>query len=220
VFRTHTVEGGIGRNARRQDVKGNARGSDDDRRQIIADLLSDDRSPFTPEDLDALNLARDEILRHWRDEWLGPKKAKAQQQHRTNCDGIDKGELQTMVSEAVAEAFASLTGHGITTNKEMVDTDTDADPAADLDELAKEAERAGNTEKARKLRKAADDRRASDRARARGHQSLAANARFAANVAKEVDADDEDVKAMSEFGSADAVTKAINAKHERQAKGE
>src|SRR5262245_48471089 len=35
-------------------LKTGARGDDDDRRQIIADLISDDRSPFTPEDEEAL----------------------------------------------------------------------------------------------------------------------------------------------------------------------
>jgi hypothetical protein len=218
VFRTHTVEGGIGRNARRQDVKYNKRGNEDDRRQIMADLISSDDSPFTPDDEEALRMSRDEILHMYRDTYLKPRKAKAQ--HRTNCDGITKADLDAAVKTAVAEVLA---GHGITTNKEMVegrDPDPDDDDvAADLDELAKEAERAGETTKARKLRKAADDRRASDRARARGHQALAANARLAANVAKEADADDEDVKAIGEFGSADAVTKAINAKRDRMAKG-
>jgi hypothetical protein len=95
--------------AKGQQRRTNARAGDDDRRQIIADLLSDDRSPFTPDDEQALNMARDEILRHWRDAWLKPAKAKAQ--HRTNCpDGITEAGLRTMVANAVAAAFAGNAG--------------------------------------------------------------------------------------------------------------
>jgi hypothetical protein len=47
-----------------------ARGQDDDRRQIMADLLSDDRSPFTPDDEQSLMMMSDTTLRTLRDRYL------------------------------------------------------------------------------------------------------------------------------------------------------
>lgn len=55
------------------DLKGNVvhkRGSDDDRRQMIADLISDDASPFTPEDEEALRFMSDASLRQMRADHL------------------------------------------------------------------------------------------------------------------------------------------------------
>ena len=233
----------------------NARGSDDDRRQIIADLLSDDRSPFTPDDEQALNMARDEILRHWRDEYLKPAKSKTQR-HGNCLDGIiTKAELGTMVANAVAEALA---GHGLATHTPKADarravvdeqarsmlsqlgiaTPTDdqvravvdalmaqldggngAEPgtsggadvkamslAGTAEELAAEAELRGNADQARKLRKLAADQQA--------HQRAAATARALAypTVARHVanaDADDPEVKAMSEFNGDAAMARAL-----------
>jgi hypothetical protein len=192
------------------------RGSDDDRRQIIADLISSDDSPFTPDDLDALNLARDEILRHWRDEWLKPKKAKPAANLRTNCDGIDKAELQEMVSSAVSEALA---GHGIAVSKATVEGEDEEakamSSAATAEALAAEAEARGDTRRAQRLRTMAANDGAQQRAR-----DLNAALAYPARTAAVANADDPDVKAMGEFGSADAVTKAINAKRERQERGE
>jgi hypothetical protein len=107
VYRTHTIKGGFGRDQDKDTMKYNKRGSDDDRRQIIADLISSDDSPFTPDDEEALRMSRDAILHTYRDAYLKPKKAKAKAQHRTNClDGIAAAELGTMVANAVAAAFA------------------------------------------------------------------------------------------------------------------
>src|SRR5262245_37357540 len=48
----------------------NARGDDDDRRQIIADLISDDRSPFTPDDEEALRFMSDKALMKMHGDFL------------------------------------------------------------------------------------------------------------------------------------------------------
>jgi hypothetical protein len=47
-----------------------ARGDDDDRRQIIADLISDDRSPFKPDDEEALRFMSHEALREMKRQYL------------------------------------------------------------------------------------------------------------------------------------------------------
>ena len=199
--------------------KRNARGSDDDPRQIVADLISSDNSPFTPDDFDGLRMMRPELLAVMRDKYLKPKKAKAEPKDnsalRTSCaDGITKADLETIVNAAVAKAVAEVTA-ALTNTNDLPGGDPVDDPAAgELDELATAAERSGNTEKARKLRKAADDRRATDRARARANQAHAANARLAANVANSGD-DDDEVKAMAEFNGDTAFVKALANKRTR-----
>jgi hypothetical protein len=51
-----------------------ARGSDDDRRQIIADLISDDRSPFTPDDEESLRMMSSATLAAQAERYLGGKR--------------------------------------------------------------------------------------------------------------------------------------------------
>lgn len=51
-------------------TKANERGEDDDRRTIIADLISNDDSPFTPDDEDALRMMSDKTLEHQRNAYL------------------------------------------------------------------------------------------------------------------------------------------------------
>jgi hypothetical protein len=51
-------------------LKGSARGDDDDARQIIADLISDDGSPFTPDDDQALRMMSAASLREMRRKYL------------------------------------------------------------------------------------------------------------------------------------------------------
>lgn len=52
----------------------NARGSDDDARQIVADLISNDDSPFTPDDQDSLNAMTSDTLKHMAESYLAPPK--------------------------------------------------------------------------------------------------------------------------------------------------
>lgn len=52
-------------------IKANERGRDDDWRQMIADLISNDSSPFVPDDLDALSYMSLGTLTRLRDGYLG-----------------------------------------------------------------------------------------------------------------------------------------------------
>jgi hypothetical protein len=233
-----------------------ARGSDDDRRQIIADLISNDDSPFTPADMDALGMMTEASLRAMRDDFL-PKKAKAQDDEGEEDDeGITRENIVSLVANAVSAALAGL---GIKTNapprsswtkdderraqveksardllrglgiakpseaqvRDMVDTiiakldsDDGAGPgtsgsvmntAVTAEELAAEAELRGNSEKARRLRTMAANQRAQDRA-AGVANSLAyrPQLRPVTNAAE-----DDDVKAMSEFNSDAAIARAL-----------
>lgn len=49
----------------------NLRGDSDDRRQIIADLLASDETPYTPADEDSLKMMSDTALLATRDSWFG-----------------------------------------------------------------------------------------------------------------------------------------------------
>jgi hypothetical protein len=93
-------------------TKGNARGSDDDRRQIIADLISNDDSPFTPDDLEALNMARPEILQMWRDQYLKKAKAAADEDEEDD-EEVTRENIAKLVANVIGEALAGL---GIRTN--------------------------------------------------------------------------------------------------------
>lgn len=55
----------------------NERGQDDDRRQIIADLISRDDSPYTPDDEQSLMMMSDGTLRRMKDDYLTKAEAAA-----------------------------------------------------------------------------------------------------------------------------------------------
>ncbi len=78
-----------------------ARGNPDDRRQIIADLISDDRSRFRPEDLDSLQMMSDATLRLLRDDALGKP------------EETDDGEPASPVRPVDDEAVRAMTVHVI-----------------------------------------------------------------------------------------------------------
>ena len=54
-------------------LKANERGADDDTRTIIADLISNDASPFTPDDEDSLRMMTPDTLKKMRDAYLADK---------------------------------------------------------------------------------------------------------------------------------------------------
>lgn len=54
-------------------LKANERGADDDSRTIISDLISNDASPFTPDDEDSLRMMSAETLKKMRDAYLAEK---------------------------------------------------------------------------------------------------------------------------------------------------
>ena len=102
-------------------LKTHERGDDNDFRQIVADLISSDKSPFVPDDEYGLRDMSYNTLKTLRDDYLGgaiinnsekgdlavvdPKK-----EVKTNAeDGLPqtKAELQELVANSVAEALKS-----------------------------------------------------------------------------------------------------------------
>jgi hypothetical protein len=72
---------------------GNERGDDDDHRQIVADLISNDDSPFTPDDEDSLRMMSGETLRKMRDAYL--KKQEEDEEESTEEESTEEGEKVT-----------------------------------------------------------------------------------------------------------------------------
>lgn len=121
---------GIGR-----EPKTNERGADDDFRQMVADLISNDKSPFVPDDEYSLREMSYDTLKRMRDDYLGDgvaanknkasddpekeeedKEVKANQEGASDVsqdpknnsqDGLPKtaAELQTLIANSVAEAL-------------------------------------------------------------------------------------------------------------------
>ena len=106
------------------DLKTNARGEDDDHRQMVADLVSDDRSPYTPDDMYALAEMSQEALVATRNAFLGePGKEEDVDKPSTNSDKggppvadkdkaegqitVSQDELNKLVTNAVSEALKS-----------------------------------------------------------------------------------------------------------------
>lgn len=71
-------------------MKANERGKDDDWRQVLADLISDDRSPFVPDDLDGLSYLSTDTLIRMRDDYLG--KPASGDEPVVNKDGDEEEE--------------------------------------------------------------------------------------------------------------------------------
>jgi hypothetical protein len=90
-----------------------ARGSNDDRRQIVADLISDDRSPFTPDDETSLRAMTDATLLTMRDRYLGESEpAETGDQLRTmgrpitvSADDPDVAAMTASTSETQLRAY-------------------------------------------------------------------------------------------------------------------
>lgn len=68
-----TIKGALGMNANCDQLEANRRGEDDDYRQMKADLISDDRTPFTAEDEGALEMMSYETMRTIRDQYMKDK---------------------------------------------------------------------------------------------------------------------------------------------------
>jgi hypothetical protein len=107
----------------RTNSKRHARGSDDDRRQMVADLIASDDTPFVPDDEDSLRMMSTETLKTVRDTYLKKSNA-ADPEEDPEEDEDDKGkkdmakhnaaELKTMVADAVKEALAPLVKDTVT----------------------------------------------------------------------------------------------------------
>jgi uncharacterized protein DUF2213 len=217
----------------RTNSKQNARGSDDDRRQMRADLIASDDSPFTPDDEDSLRMMSDATLTHMRDAYL--KKSNAADPEEDE-DEDDKGkkdmakhnaaELKTMVADAVKEALAPLVKDTVTA---VVTEALKANGLSDDDKAA-----LADAKKARETRKA--DLVARVVANSAITKEVAEKMDFAtletvangllpmpsyggrAAPATNADGDDEDVTAMSEFHGDTAIANALKAKQERRGK--
>jgi len=84
-----TIKGALGMKANCEcEPEANRRGEDDDYRQMKADLIADDRAPFTAEDEMALESMSYETMRTLRDQYMRK----------------DKDEYQTNASDAGGEA--------------------------------------------------------------------------------------------------------------------
>lgn len=206
----------------RTNSKKNARGGDDDRRQIVADLISSDDSPFKPEDEDSLRMMTDETLKAVRDKFYKraepePKKDDEPAPAEGDGDGDKEkdmaknaADIGKLVNEAVTKAVSeALKANAL----------SDDDKAALAD-----------------AKKAREDRKTNLVARVVANSSIkkedaekmdfatletVANgllpvANFAGRAAPVTNAaDDDEVKAMVEFNGGDAFTKALSAKREK-----
>ncbi|MGE0366943.1 MAG: DUF2213 domain-containing protein [Phycisphaerales bacterium] len=77
-------------------LKGNERGNDDDRRQIIADLISNDASPFVPDDEDSLKMMSDATLKHQASSYLKAKEeapVEEEEEEPTDNEGEEEEEV-------------------------------------------------------------------------------------------------------------------------------
>jgi len=96
----------------------NERGQDDDRRQIIADLISSDNSPYTPDDEQSLMMMSDATVRRMRDDYLS---------EATNADPDpekeeeDKKEEEVVVKEEDEEEEKEVMANALPKNQAELD---------------------------------------------------------------------------------------------------
>lgn len=96
----------------------NRRGDDDDYRQVIADLISNDKSPFVPQDEDSLRMMSYETLLNMRDTYLPGDKSKDDDEEEpktnqkeadvaddTKGKGLSAEEVKEIVANALKEAL-------------------------------------------------------------------------------------------------------------------
>ena len=77
--------------------KGNERGSEDDLRQMVADLISQDSSPFTPDDEDALRSMSEDTLRKMRDQYVKAESDDEEAEPETATEEVETEEEDTEV---------------------------------------------------------------------------------------------------------------------------
>lgn len=97
--------------AKKKAKKKNARGEDDDPRQICADLVSMEESPFLPEDHFALASMSPKTLKALADAYR-PKKGKsnaaAEEPAQPGETTVKAEEIQAMIDQAVTKAVSAL----------------------------------------------------------------------------------------------------------------
>lgn len=92
-------------------VIANARGKDDDPRQMLADLISSNKSPFLPDDLYALQSMHPDTLKHFAELYCPPKGGKSNAVANTGEENVKPEEIQALVDNAVAKAVAAVTAN-------------------------------------------------------------------------------------------------------------
>lgn len=104
-------------------IKANERGKDDDWRQILADLISDDRSPFVPDDLDGLSYVSTETLIRLRDSYLGKPASGDEPVVNKDGEGDDEDEGEKPEDEEELEPSTNATkpegSSPVDTNKQI-----------------------------------------------------------------------------------------------------
>lgn len=100
-------------------LKASERGEDDDVRTIIADLISNDASPFTPDDTDSLLMMTPKTLAKMRDRYLSTKKPRAaseEEQHTNSRPAMsdrDRREAESFLPESTLVAHARRQGRDV-----------------------------------------------------------------------------------------------------------
>lgn len=105
-------------------VTGNARGNDDDYRQMVADLISDDRSPFLPDDELSLREMSRDTLRRMRDDYLREKTDNKRMEVNVTDDNKAAGPVTVN-----ADDIAAKLGVDADTAKKMADAANAKAPA-------------------------------------------------------------------------------------------
>lgn len=89
----------------------NARGKDNDPRQIVADLISMDASPFLPDDMYGLNSLSPDTLATLAEAYRpskGKSNAAAEEPAQPGEETVKAEEVQAMIDQAVTKAVAAL----------------------------------------------------------------------------------------------------------------
>lgn len=118
----------------------NERGSDDDHRMMVADLLSDDRTPFVPDDEEGLRYMSRETLRKVRDQYLRSEEKKGRRNVASEGDpslsdterkagtesqagdggGVDIAALTKSIAEQVTGQIGELVANQVAQVKEQL----------------------------------------------------------------------------------------------------
>lgn len=103
-----------------QQLRANARGEDDDYRMMIADLISDNRSPFMPADMDSLNMMSMATLTTLRDQYLPAKPSKSK---KDNADmALTEEDKKALALNAKEQAQQVLKDSGLPQSAEELTT--------------------------------------------------------------------------------------------------
>lgn len=98
----------------------NARGADDDSRQQVADLISNDASPFTPDDQDSLNAMSADTLAHLHEKYTKGDGADGDDETdpAANADGDEADDETTDKGKKPVDGNADDEGDADTSKKE------------------------------------------------------------------------------------------------------